>query len=131
MVENLSAQEKKAFLATVPRVGTAAFVLNDKNEFIMGTRKGSHGSGKLALPGGHLEFGESWADCVLREVKEETDLDVVDAQYVTCTNDVFEAEKKHYITLFFFCRLKDKQAEPKVVFPLLSPFCCFLFFLFS
>lgn len=62
--------------AKEPRVGVAAFVVDDRGFVLVGKRKGSHGSGTLALPGGHLEWQESWEDCIVREVKEETGISI-------------------------------------------------------
>ena len=55
----------------IVRVGVGVFVWRD-GRFIMGQRLGSHGANTWSVPGGHLEFGESWEDCAIREVKEET-----------------------------------------------------------
>jgi 8-oxo-dGTP diphosphatase len=69
---------------------------------IAGVRRSSHGAGSLALPGGHLEFGEGWAACAAREVMEETGLAVPlgDLRMLHVTNDVMEGENKHYVTIF-------------------------------
>lgn len=32
--------------------------------------------GGITFPGGHIEFGESFVDSVIREVKEDTGLDI-------------------------------------------------------
>ena len=72
-------------------------------QFFAGRRKGSHGSGRLALPGGHLEFGESWEECAAREVDEETGLQVHNIRFVHATNDPMLDENKHYVTIFMLC----------------------------
>lgn len=82
------------------RVGLAVFVVKPDKSFVILKRRGAHGEGTWGLPGGHLEFGETWEECAVREVKEETGLDITDAQYLTTTNSIFEAEGKHYITIW-------------------------------
>ncbi len=34
------------------------------------------------IPGGHIELGETMADTLIREVKEETNLDVSDLEFL-------------------------------------------------
>ncbi|EPQ26980.1 uncharacterized protein PFL1_05615 [Pseudozyma flocculosa PF-1] len=58
--------------SVVPRVGVGVLVLNERGRILLGKRTGSHGAGTLALPGGHLELHESFEDCAIREVLEET-----------------------------------------------------------
>ncbi|CAN7522859.1 NUDIX hydrolase [Pseudoxanthomonas sp. LjRoot143] len=81
------------------RVGVGAIVMRD-GLVLLGQRIGSHGAGTWALPGGHLEFGESAAACAAREVREETGLEIRNAVAAPYTSDVFAQEGKHYVTLF-------------------------------
>lgn len=61
-----------------PAVGVGVLIFNDKKQMLLGKRKGSHGAGTWCNPGGHLEFGESFEQCAIREVEEETGLKIVD-----------------------------------------------------
>lgn len=82
-----------------PRVGVGVLVWKD-GAFIMGQRLGAHGANTWSVPGGHLEYGESWAACAAREVLEETGLTITNASLFAVTNDVFETDGKHYVTLW-------------------------------
>jgi ADP-ribose pyrophosphatase YjhB (NUDIX family) len=58
-----------------PAVGVGIGVLCvDGGRVLLGLRKGSHGVGTWALPGGWLEAGETFEACALRELEEETGL---------------------------------------------------------
>ncbi|KAJ4397846.1 hypothetical protein N0V93_002083 [Gnomoniopsis smithogilvyi] len=99
------------------RVGVAALVRGPDGRVVFGRRKGSHGAGKWAFPGGHLEYGESFIDCAERETLEETGLKVKGLEVVDITNDIFEDLGKHYVTIFVVCKMTDPQQEPQVMEP--------------
>lgn len=82
-----------------PRVGIGVFIFKD-GKFLMGERRGSHGEGTWSVPGGHLEAGESFEDTAKREVIEETGLTIKNVQFGAVTNDVFQEEGKHYVTIW-------------------------------
>lgn len=81
-----------------PKVGVGVMLRND-GKILLGKRKNAHGEGSWSFPGGHLEFKESWEACAKREVFEETGLEIKNLQFATATNDIFEKEGKHYITI--------------------------------
>jgi len=58
----------------------------------------------LAFPGGHVDPGESIYECAVREVKEETGLDVRDLKFFgmkhECWHETPEGEEQRY---FVFC----------------------------
>ncbi len=79
-------------------VGVACFVWKD-NKFLMGKRIGKHGKNTWSVPGGHLEFGETWEQCARREVMEETGVAIKNVRLLATTNDIFDSGK-HYISIW-------------------------------
>ena len=96
-----------------PLVGVGVAVLRGK-KVLLGRRRGSHGAGDWSFPGGHLEFGESVAECARRELAEETGLTVISMREGPWTNDIFEGDK-HYITIFVF--VDESDGDPKLLEP--------------
>ena len=95
-----------------PQVGIAVIVVKD-NQVLIGKRKYSHGDATWAFPGGHLEYGESIEDCAAREVLEETGVRIKNMRLGPYTNDIFEKEDKHYVTLFVIAEHKSGIPELK------------------
>lgn len=92
-----------------PQVGTGIIITRDDRVLLI-KRKGPHGAGTWSTPGGHLDFGETPEECARREAKEEVGMDVVEARFRAVTNDVFEDEGKHYITLWMDCKTLSTEA---------------------
>jgi 8-oxo-dGTP diphosphatase len=65
--------QENAPLANSIKPAAAVAILNDKKELLMLHRKDNK---KWTMPGGTQEFGESMVDCALREVREESGLNI-------------------------------------------------------
>lgn len=59
----------------ITKVGIGVMIWKD-GKVLLGKRKGSHGEGTYAFPGGHMEYMESFTDCVKRELEEECGLKI-------------------------------------------------------
>ena len=83
----------------IPRVGVEV-IIKKENKILLGIRKGSHGAGTWAFPGGHIEFGETVLNASQREVAEEVGITIKNLKSGPYTEDFFKKEDKHYITIF-------------------------------
>ncbi|MGE0040429.1 MAG: NUDIX hydrolase [Vicinamibacterales bacterium] len=99
----------KSKWSRVPHVGVGCIVIRDGRVLLI-RRHGAHGEGAWSTPGGHLEFGETPAECARRELLEETGVTASDLTFVAMTNDVFVAEDRHYITIWMRGEPDDAEA---------------------
>ncbi len=70
-------------------------ILRD-GKVLLGKRKGSHGKGEYAFPGGHLEYMESFEACAKRETEEECGIKIKDIRFQFLSN-VKKYAPKHYV----------------------------------
>jgi 8-oxo-dGTP diphosphatase len=75
-------------------------VIRRKDEILLVRRRNVHGDGSWSTPGGHLDPGESPEECAVREAREETGVEVGSVRFLAITNDVFEKEALHYLTVW-------------------------------
>ena len=81
---------------------------------LIGKRKGSHGEGQWAWPGGHLEYMESFVDCAKREVREETGIEINNVRFLRLMN-LKKYAPRHYVDVGL---IADWQSgEPRVMEP--------------
>jgi nucleoside triphosphatase len=93
-----------------PTVGALIFNRNDRVLLVLSERWG----GKYVVPGGHIELGERIEESVLREVKEETGLDVYDLKFVMMQECVYDEgfyKKMHFIFFDYSCTTDADEDE--------------------
>ncbi len=72
-----------------PCSATAAFIVNDRDEMLVVRRAKEPAKGTLDLPGGFVDMGETVEEGMVREIKEETGLDVDHIQYLFSSPNVY------------------------------------------
>lgn len=82
-----------------PAIGVA-IIITKGDQVLLLKRKHVHGAGSWSTPGGHLEYRESPEQCAIREAREETGVRVTDVKFRAITNDIFEGNGMHYITIW-------------------------------
>jgi 8-oxo-dGTP diphosphatase len=96
------------------RIGVGVLIVRD-GRVLLGERRGSHGAGSWAPPGGHLEAGESVDACARREAAEETGLALGALEPGPWSVDAFPEIDRRYVTLFVVAR--DPAGEPRLCEP--------------
>jgi len=95
------------------KVGIGVMVIKD-NKVLLGKRKGAHGEGEYAWPGGHLEYMESIIECAKREVREETGMEIKNVHFLRLLN-LKQYAPKHYVDIGMIADWKS--GEPRVLEP--------------
>ena len=104
------------------RVGAGFGVIIEKDgKILMGLRHPDpdkadsvfRSAGEWSLPGGKLEWGESFEEGAIREVKEETDIDIKNPEVISVHN--CKNEHAHFMTIGLTAN--EWKGEAKVMEP--------------
>lgn len=91
--------ELKINMTEQVRVGIGVIIKRD-DKILVGKRKNSHAP-FWSIPGGHIELGETFEQAAVREIKEETDLTLINPKVIAITNNLetFKQCGKHYLSV--------------------------------
>src|SRR5947207_14512162 len=93
------------------KVGVSVLVKKGDRILLEKRQQTTHGNGTWGPPSGHIDFGEAPEQTAIRETQEETGVKIDEVKFRVITNDVFEQEQKHYITLWFDANFVSGEPE--------------------
>lgn len=105
--------------ATRPEVGpgsgpwievAAGLVFREGRLLVTQRAVGSHLAGLWEFPGGKRESGESWAECLRRELREELDIEVAVGALFEDVRHVYPTKSVHL--RFYRCTLTSGDPRP-------------------
>lgn len=90
---------------------TIALIMNEKQELLIATRANDPAKGTLDLPGGFVDMYETGEEAVVREVKEETNLEVTDIHYLFSIVNIYDYSnfEVHTLDLVYKCEVKSTE----------------------
>lgn len=81
----------------------AAIIQDEPGRILFIRRKRNPSKGKLSLPGGFVDPGETVESALVRETKEEVNLDIVSSRYLCSSPNNYDYRGVTYtVTDFFF-----------------------------
>lgn len=96
-------------------LGVAAVIWNDAGQVLLIRRRKAPRKGEWSLPGGKVEFGESLVEAALREVKEETNLEVEILGLIDIVESIRDASAgspdNHFVLVDFGARVVSGVAR--------------------
>ena len=101
----------------IPSLTTDAIVLrkhkNDEfHDILLVTRGHDPFAGKLAFPGGFVNYGEDPQHGCIRELKEEIELDGKDIELLTVRGDPKRDPRRHVVSIIYIVNV-DPDSVPK------------------
>lgn len=90
-----------------PLVGVGAVVVH-QGRVLLVQRGTEPAKGKWSIPGGLIDLGEALSEAVVREVREETGLDVEPIELIELLDRIYREDDRvryHYVIADYLCRV--------------------------
>ena len=82
-----------------PNFRVSVIIVNEKEEILLVQHRKANRY-YWVLPGGRIEYGECFAECAVRELKEETNLDIKFGHVVFLSEAIAPDKSRHIINIY-------------------------------
>ncbi len=98
-------------------VGVGALIVDDQGRLFLARRGplAKNERGLWEFPGGSVEFGETLADALQREMREEYGLEITVGQLLDVIDHILPEEHQHWVSPTFICTVMS--GEPSIKEP--------------
>jgi mutator protein MutT len=98
-------------------VGVGALLVNPRGELFLAQRgpQAKNERGLWEFPGGSVEFGETLAEALRREMQEEYGVQIEVGELLDVADHILPEEGQHWVSPSFICRIVS--GEPRILEP--------------
>ncbi len=96
-------------------IGGGALIFNKKKEILL-LKRGSESKNEVGMwskPGGEIDFGEMTKEAVMREVLEETNLNIKIWGLLPHTDHIIKNDKQHWVALNYLSNAVTENFKNK------------------
>jgi 8-oxo-dGTP diphosphatase len=90
-------------------VGVGAIIINDQGKLFMARRglKAKNERGLWEFPGGSVEYGETLANALGREMREEYGIEIQVGELLDVVDHILPEEHQHWVSPTYLCTIKS------------------------
>jgi len=96
-------------------VGVGAIIVDNQGRLFLARRgsKAKNERGLWEFPGGSVEFGETMAAALQREMREEFGIEITVGKLLDVVDHILKAERQHWVSPTFLCTIASGEPEIK------------------
>ena len=98
-------------------VGVGAIIVDNRGRLFLARRgiKAKNESGLWEFPGVSVEFGETMAEALRREMREEFGIEITVGELLDVVDHILKEEGQHWVSPTFLCTITS--GEPSIMEP--------------